>query len=381
MLRNIFVQLYLFLQPLLGMGQSLEADAIASLPVDLNECSGMAFIGPNAIALINDSGNEAELFICDTLGQLIMRPKLLGLPNRDWESLAYQDGLLYIGDFGNNGNHRRDLEVLVLDVHRLLNHGEWSLKGRIPFSYPEQKGFPPEDKKDWYYDLEAMIATKDSLFLFTKNRSKPFDGELKVYGLSTESRAQKARLLKSFKTEIGLKHFNWVTGATAGPNGDDLFLLGYSKLWYIENWRNTDKREAYPYRLGYFSQKESLALMGHQLYFSEEKTANHEPQLHKLSVAMFKAEQQTARSEVIKLNKGQFSTGDTMWVSFNNPHLWLGLNFTIYATDGTLLKEAKLAAEEFKGQLYPIHLEGIPSGNYVISFKGRLKRALTFKVL
>jgi len=381
MIRNVIVQLYLFLQPFLGFGQSLSAEEIAVLPDDLDECSGMCFIAPNAIAMINDSGNEAELFICDTLGQLIMRPKLLGLPNRDWESLAYSNGLLYIGDFGNNSNKRSDLEILVLDLSKLLSEEKWSLLGRIPFKYPEQKGFPPQAESDWYYDLEAMITNGDSIYLFTKNRTKPFDGLVKVYGLSTEIKGQEAKLIKEFKTNIGLKHFNWVSGASIGPNGDDLFLLGYSKVWYISNWRQADLDAPYAYSLGYFSQKEAIAIRGDQLYFAEEKNKGYDPYLRKTSVELFLNQYHQLEEEAILLDTNNFHAGDSLSLQFRDPHYFLGTTYILYNTAGTAVFEGTLSEPQLKNGVLDIEIGQLPAGRYILSFNGKIKRAFVISIL
>ena len=381
MIRNIIVQLYLFLQPFLGFGQSLSADEVAVLPEGLDECSGMCFIAPNALVMINDSGNDAELFICDTLGQLLMQPKLLGLPNRDWESLAFKDGLLYIGDFGNNSNKREDLEILVLDLSKLLSEEQWSLKGRVQFQYPEQKQFPPEEESDWYYDLEAMVVSGDSIYLFTKNRTKPFDGLVKVYALSTENKSQEAQLIKEFKTNIGLKHFNWVSGASLGPNGDDLFLLGYSKVWYVANWREADLNAPYAYSLGYFSQKEAIAVNGNQLYFAEEKNKGYEPFLRKTSVELFLNRYQQLADEAIVLDTNTFRSGDSISLHFRDPHYFLGTRYVLYNTAGNEVFDGKLNESQLKNGNLDIEIGQLPAGRYILSFDGKMKKAFVLSIL
>lgn len=381
MLRNILVQFYLFLQPLIGAGQSLSADEVAHLPNGLNEASGMAFIGENAIAMINDGGNEAELFIVDTLGNLIMRPKLVGLANRDWESLCYAKGRLYIGDFGNNNNSRQNLEVLVLDISRLLSHEEWSLKGRIPFSYADQEAFPPIESSEWYFDLEAMVYHNDSLFLFTKNRTKPFDGLVRVYAISTKLKSQEAQYIKSFKTEVGLKHFNWVAGASIGPNGDDLFLLGYNKLWYVSNWRNSSEIKAFPFSLGYFSQKEALACANNQIYFSEEKTKGQSPKLHKVSVEVFNNQYRHLMDEVLRLPTQKVASDKVLRITFKDPHHFIGSNYRIYNTSGIEVLKGEFTSEMLMRPELEIDLATLMPGRYVFSLSGQIKKAFAIQVL
>lgn len=364
------------------LGQSLEVETVSTLPEGLEECSGMALIGENALVMINDSGNDAELFICDTLGQLKTRVSLLGLPNRDWESLSYGEGKLFVGDFGNNANKRQNLEILVLDVSRLLSHQEWSLLGRIPFHYQEQKSFPPASKSDYYYDLEAMIYERDSLFLFTKNRTKPFDGLVKVYGLSSRPEAQEARLIKTFKTDIGLKHFNWVSGASLGPKGDDLFLLGYSKLWYCTNWRSQEKQELFSFSLDNFSQKEALCLYGNSLYYGEERTPGNSPELKKMRVALFStlSPLEPADSNEILLGQTKISRNDSLMVYFQRPFLHMGCSYMLYNTQGELLLEKTLTEAELRRGQLPIPWANYYPGRYILSFEGPFKRAFVIEL-
>lgn len=366
----------------LSFSQSIEVQTIAELPEGLDECSGMTAIGENALVMINDSGNNAELFICDTLGSLISRVALIGLPNRDWESICSGPDKLFIGDFGNNANKRQNLEILVLDVSGLLKHQEWSLEGRISFNYPEQKNFPPIEKKNYYYDLEAMIYERDSLFLFTKNRTKPFDGLVKVYGLSTQIKKQEARLIKEFKTGIGLKHFNWVSGASLGPKGDDLFLLGYSKVWYCDNWRQSELMELHSFSLGDFSQKEALCLKGKYLFFGEERNPGNNPKLKKMRVALFREELQgpTIDSAEINLLSKRLKSDESLIAQFKRPFIHLGCAYRLYNTQGELMTESRLSEKELKTGVLDMSLSSFYPGRYILSFDGPYKRAFVLEL-
>ncbi len=379
MLRNILVQLYLFLQPLLGLGQSLPDTLVSPLPGDLKECSGMTLIDDTTFVLINDGGNEAELFLIDTLGQVQQTIALIGIPNRDWESVAYADGLLYIGDFGNNANKRTDLEIFVLDISKLQSAQTWSLKGSIPFQYPEQSEFPAAEERQ-YYDLEAMIVERDSLFLFTKNRTKPFDGLVKVYGLSTETKKQDAKLIKEFKTNVGLKHFNWVSGASLGPNGNDLFLLGYSKIWYVENWRHTHQTDLYSYRLKAFSQKEALALRGRQLYMAQEKSPNAPQSLRKVDVSLFLNRFNQLIPEAYELKHSRLSSKDTLDLVFQKPRYFIGENYALYNQTGEAVKQGVISEESLRKGGLQLALNGLPPGTYVLSIEGPFKRAFIIQI-
>ena len=111
----------------------------------------------------NDSGDEARLFAIDAEGRVIF-PSFLtasyyaesaepgrepwpGLSiaqasNVDWEDVAVEDGQLYIGDIGNNGNARRDLGVYVLNEPNPRAIAMTRALRFLPLRYPEQSQFP-----------------------------------------------------------------------------------------------------------------------------------------------------------------------------------------------------------------------------------------------
>ncbi|MBQ0740360.1 hypothetical protein J9332_39385, partial [Aquimarina celericrescens] len=98
------------------------------------------------------------------------------------------------GDFGNNSNDRKDLNIYK--VSGILSN---SLSvSKIEFSYEEQKKFPPK-KKELYFDVEAFIYLKNNLYLFTKNRSKKAKGITKLYKIPTTSGQHIAKLIGEYE--------------------------------------------------------------------------------------------------------------------------------------------------------------------------------------
>ncbi|MFN4257285.1 MAG: hypothetical protein ACK4Q5_19975, partial [Saprospiraceae bacterium] len=88
------------------------------LPAALREVSGM--VGPkndarDSLFLLNDSGNTPEIFRLNLATRQISSLQL-PIQNRDWEDLAADpQGNLYIGDFGNNLNRRKDLRIYIVN--------------------------------------------------------------------------------------------------------------------------------------------------------------------------------------------------------------------------------------------------------------------------
>jgi hypothetical protein len=100
MLKNLLIQAYFALVYLSGFGQTIAPQKLGELPEEIPEASGMCALDASHLLLINDSGNPAEIFVLDTTGRLIQQRALPGLENSDWESLAFADGVLYLGDIG-----------------------------------------------------------------------------------------------------------------------------------------------------------------------------------------------------------------------------------------------------------------------------------------
>ncbi|MCS6928333.1 MAG: hypothetical protein NZM43_02445 [Saprospiraceae bacterium] len=132
------------------------------LPRELREISGLVRTPEGHLWLLNDSHNPPALFRYDPQDHRILEVRILPVPNRDWEELASApDGTLYIGDFGNNRNDRRDLCIFRYCPH---THTLDSIR----FVYPDQYNFPPSIPSEWNFNCEAMVYWRDSLHLFTK---------------------------------------------------------------------------------------------------------------------------------------------------------------------------------------------------------------------
>ncbi len=95
------------------------------------------------------------------------------------------------------------------------------------FSYPNQTSFPPE-RNAYYFDCEAMAFYEDSLYLFTKNRTEPWDGIAKVYSLSTEMKTQEA----NFLNDMFMGPSGWWQDAITGAEirGKYCYLMTYNRV-------------------------------------------------------------------------------------------------------------------------------------------------------
>lgn len=190
---------------------------IAILAPQINENSGLvSILGKNTFWTINDSGGKNELYEVDSSGKLVSTLKIPNSQNIDWEDLAQDDkGNVYIGDFGNNFNTRKDLAIYK------INPKKPDSTEKITFNYSDQKTFPPQ-KEDMNFDCEAFFWANDSLYLFSKNRGKKFT---KMYAIPSMA----GNYVAKSKTNIFLKAN--ITAADIRPDGKQFALLSYGKLF------------------------------------------------------------------------------------------------------------------------------------------------------
>lgn len=220
----------------------------------------------------NDSGGEPELYEIDGNGDVVRTVRLLGVDNVDWEEVTADDaGQVFVGDFGNNGNDRQDLVIYRLPHPDLLTSDSVA-PDAIHFSYADQVAFPPADSL-LRYDLEAMVAWGDSLFLFSKNRTDPFDGYTRLYVLPAQPGTYVVQVRDSFYTGPGPYQSYWVCGAALSPDREHLLLVSYGRGWLFSCFAGHDFFGGAAKELTWsLSQKEGAVWAGNDtLYLTDER--------------------------------------------------------------------------------------------------------------
>jgi hypothetical protein len=139
---------------------------------NINETSGLEYYG-DFLVTHNDSGNPAELFYLNDLGEIIFKRKFKSLKNYDWEDLASDNDYLYIADIGNNYDTRKNLRII-----KVPNNPKEDSNEIISFYYPEQEKFSFRKKSK--YDAESLVCYDDYLLIFTKNRNEKLTEIYKV---------------------------------------------------------------------------------------------------------------------------------------------------------------------------------------------------------
>jgi hypothetical protein len=190
---------------------------IGNLDSTINECSGLARVfGKKTFWTHNDGGGQPQLYEIDSLGKLISTLKVPDATNIDWEELAQDNQeTIFVGDFGNNQNARRDLKIYKFDPNKAQKTEE------INFSFADQAGFPPP-KKQRNFDCEAFFWANDSLYLFSKNRG---NRHTKMYSMPSNT----GNYVLNPKANIYLKAS--ITAAAISPSNSQFVLLSYGKVF------------------------------------------------------------------------------------------------------------------------------------------------------
>ncbi|MNK01438.1 hypothetical protein D3C87_192380 [compost metagenome] len=258
---------------------------------DLKEISGLEYL-PQSKSLwaLEDSGNENKLYKIGNDGKSEAEITITNTVNTDWEELTSDaEGNLYIGDFGNNDNARKDLVIYKIDKSRLTGRSV-EASSKITFSYPEQTEFPSK-KSTRIYDCEAFFEHKGNFYLFTKNRSAKFDGSFSVYKVPNRAGDHKAVLMGSLKT-CGIYKKCAVTAADISPDGTKAVLLTGDKVFVITNFGNDNfaSGDMQMLELGHASQKEGLCFKDNDtLLIADEKDKKTGGKLYEVKLSALKA--------------------------------------------------------------------------------------------
>lgn len=243
-----------------------------SLPKKLKEVSGIALSqDQKTIWAIEDAGNKNVVYGLNRQGELINDVLVENAENNDWEDITKDAaGNIYIGDFGNNENDRQNLSILKLD---LKTDSQTSTKviQTTKFHYEGQIEFPPK-KSNLLYDCEAFVEKDGSFYLFTKNRSKGFDGTFLVFQIPNKEGDFEAKLVGKLKLEGGYSDAA-ITSATINSK-NQIVLLNHKNINVLSGFTANDFSSAKIQKvpLNHNSQKEAVVFVDDKtLLIADEK--------------------------------------------------------------------------------------------------------------
>jgi hypothetical protein len=182
----------------------------------LNETSGLVE-WENHLYTHNDD-TDLHIYQLNKNGFIVKKIKLEGIKNKDWEEISQDKTHFFLGDFGNNATgNRTDLTIYKIAKDYLFDNPKIEI---ISFSYPEQTNFSKQKSNSTDFDCEALIATENDLFLFTKQWKNKKSA---VYRLPKTPGNHSAEYITTLKVK-GL-----ITGATFVNEKNLIALCGHTK--------------------------------------------------------------------------------------------------------------------------------------------------------
>jgi len=264
---------------------------IFTFPEELKEISAVETLPKSDLVwTLEDSGNAPELYALNLKGDIINTLKITNATNIDWEELTSDnEGNLYIGDFGNNHNTRKDLCIYKVDASQLKNE-QATASQKIEFYFPQQHEFPPKESEK-QYDIESFFLYNGVFYLFTKNRSSEFDGTTLMYGIPNIAGNHAAKLMGSFKSCGDFRNCA-ITSADISPDGKKIVLLSCSHAWIFSDFKKDEflKGKVQQVDFANFSQKEGICFIdNHRLYVCDERKKKNGGKLYLLDLKALKA--------------------------------------------------------------------------------------------
>ena len=206
-----------------GFSPLFSPDFRSELPEEVKETSGL-FFHNGRLWTHNDSGGKPILYALDTVNfEVVQRITLLKVKNKDWEDVCTDGEMVFVGDFGNNKGNRKNLRIYTFPLSAIPDKGDASVTvDSIRFSFGDQTDFSHK-KQEHDFDCEAMFATEDYLYLFSKGWAT---GTTRLYRLSKTPGKQVAEAVNGFDSQ-GL-----IMGADYDRKSHVLAIVGYVKtVW------------------------------------------------------------------------------------------------------------------------------------------------------
>lgn len=194
----------------------------AELPKEVNETSGL-FFHNGRLWTHNDSGGRPIFYALDTTTfEIVQRITLAKVKNLDWEDVCTDGESVFVGDMGNNKGNRKNLRIFTFPLSSIPDEGDAAVEvDSISFVFGDQTDFKKRKVHD--FDCEAIFATDDYLYLFSKGWST---GITRLYRLNKTPGKQVAEVVNGFDSQ-GL-----ITGADYDRKNHVLAIVGYVKSLY-----------------------------------------------------------------------------------------------------------------------------------------------------
>ncbi len=256
---------------------------VSELPSVVNETSGI-IVYDNAVWTHNDSGGEPAIYKLDIKsGELLQTIRLTNVVNNDIEDITQDDQFIYLGDFGNNYGTRQDLVIHKIAKSVIPDSGDAQIESsQIYFNFADQTSFEKKNRNN-NFDCEAIVATDQYLYLFSKNWVDEFT---KCYRLPKEPGTYTTEVYFDFDTR-GL-----ITGAEYNKSSGTLALVGYENflpfvwvMWDFDSdkfFSGNKRRADFPYIQG--AQTEGISYINDSTVILSSEDSFFPPRIYELSL-------------------------------------------------------------------------------------------------
>lgn len=270
---------------------SVGALTTVNLPVQVKETSGLVIF--NDTLYTHNDDTDVNLYAIDSVtGTVLKTLPITGSANQDWEEIAQDRDYFYIGDFGNNvSGNRTNLNIIKVSKQSLAE-GNPQIE-RINFTYSDQIDFDVKKSNTTNFDCEAMVVSRDSIYIFTKQWTSKMTS---VYALPKTAGNYIAKLKGSYDVK-GL-----ITGATYLEDKRLIVLCGYSSfvhpfLYLLYDFKGHDFFSGNKRKIDLddmsFNQVEGIATANGLSYFLSNEHLQKQPfvnvkqKLHSIDLSQF----------------------------------------------------------------------------------------------
>ena len=199
---------------------------------NLAEVSGMiaSIKNPGNFWVINDSGNEAKLYLIDKSGETIHWYWIDGTTNRDWEDIALgydqESGKswILIADIGDNYAVRKGINILEFEEPDI------AISRDTIIAYESNYTFQYEDGPR---DAETLLVDNNSSALYVISKREQ---NVRVYQSPTEL-VENDTMTLSFRTTLP---FNNITSGDITPDRKEILLKNYNEIFYWKTEQEED---------------------------------------------------------------------------------------------------------------------------------------------
>lgn len=237
------------------------------MPKTLPEVSGITSWEKDLFLVHNDGGNKAELYIIDSLSNLLDTISL-DHSNRDWEAIWSNEDSLLLFDIGNNANARTDLHILLYRKHGT----GLQFEKKILLRYNWQIQYPAA-QYNRYFDVEAVTVQGGIISFYHKNRTKPFSGWLyrSTCPLNTSNGSGDSCIAaKTDSLFLGGRHV-WKHAVTdAAQFEDHLYLLTGRFIYRVKLPLAGSAPERFRFKS--IAQREAILVDKRGIFVAEERT-------------------------------------------------------------------------------------------------------------